>query len=121
MSEVTFGREKRLLTTQAFQAVFGDTHHKVSHPNFLLLARPNQLSNARLGMVVAKKNIRFSVHRNRIKRVVRDSFRLIQHDLAPVDIIFLVRRGMDKLSSKDQTDLMLGAWKKLHKKLRITS
>ncbi len=121
MSEVTFGRENRLLTTRAFQAVFGDTRYKISHPNFLLLARPNQLLNARLGMVVAKKNIRFSVHRNRIKRVVRDSFRLMQHDFAPVDVIFLVRRGMDKLSPKDQTDLMSGAWKKLHKKLRITS
>jgi ribonuclease P protein component len=121
MSEVTFGREKRLLTTRAFQVVFGDTHHKVSHPNFLLLARPNQLPSARLGMVVAKKNIRFSVHRNRVKRVVRDSFRLVQHDLVPVDVIFLVRRGMDKLSFQDQTDLMLGAWKKLHQKLRITS
>ena len=121
MSEVTFGRENRLLTTRAFQAVFGDTRYKISHPNFLLLARPNQLLNARLGMVVAKKNIRFSVHRNRIKRVVRDSFRLMQHDFAPVDVIFLIRRGMDKLSPKDQTDLMSGAWKKLHKKLRITS
>ena len=45
----------------------------------------------------------------------------MQHDFAPVDVIFLVRRGMDKLSPKDQTDLMSGAWKKLHKKLRITS
>ena len=72
-------------------------------------------------MVVAKKNIRFSVDRNRVKRVARASFRLKQHNLTSLDIIFLVRRGMDKLSSKDQTGLMLGAWKKLHKKLRITS
>jgi hypothetical protein len=33
-----------------------------------------------------------------------------------LDIIFLVRRGMDKLSSKDQTDVLLTGWKKLHMK-----
>jgi|TARA_B110000503_G_scaffold31186_1_gene50360 ribonuclease P protein component len=120
MPDVTFGREKRLLTAQAFQAVFGDAQYKVSHPGFLLLARPNQLLNSRLGMVVAKKNIRFSVDRNRVKRVVRDSFRLMQHNLTPIDVVFLVRRGMDKLSSRNQTDLMLEAWKKLHKNLQMT-
>lgn len=116
MPEVTFGKEKRLLTAAAFQAVFADTHYKISHPNFLLLARPNRLSHSRLGMVVAKKNIRFSVDRNRVKRVARASFRLKQHNLTSLDIIFLVRRGMDKLSSKDQTDVLLTGWKKLHMK-----
>lgn len=117
MPQVTFSKEKRLLTAAAFQAVFADTRYKISHPNFLLLARPNQLSHPRLGMVVAKKNIRFSVDRNRIKRVARASFRLKQHNLVSLDIIFLVRRGMDKLSSKDQSDILFIGWKKLQTKL----
>lgn len=121
MPEVTFGRERRLLTARAFQAVFSDTCYKVAHPHLLLLARPNPLPHPRLGLVVAKKHIRFSVDRNRIKRVVRETFRLAQHELSSVDVVFLVRKGMDKLSPGEQTELMQNSWQRLYRKLRADS
>ncbi len=79
-----------------------------------MLARPNGLKEARLGLIVAKKNIRLAVKRNRIKRVVRDSFRLNQQSLVTLDIIFLARRGLDKLEPAEQQKVLLQSWRKLH-------
>ncbi|MBQ0712458.1 MAG: ribonuclease P protein component [Porticoccus sp.] len=121
MPELTYCRNKRLLTARSYQAVFGDTCYKVAHPNLLLLARPNQLSHPRLGLVVAKKHIRHAVNRNRVKRVVRDTFRLVQHQLNSVDVVFLVRPGMDKLSPQEQTELLENTWQRLSRKLQVDS
>ena len=119
MPELTFSRNKRLLTARAYQAVFGDTRYKVAHPHLLLLAIPNQLSYPRLGLVVAKKHIRHAVDRNRVKRVVRDTFRLAQGQLDAVDVVFLVRPGMDKLSPKEQTELLVATWRRLSRKTQV--
>lgn len=119
MPEATFGRNKRLLTARAYQAVFSNTRYKVAHPHLLLLARPNQISHPRLGLVVAKKHIRHAVDRNRIKRVVRDTFRLAQDQLDSLDIVFLVRQGMDSLSPSEQTALLQKSWQRLSRKAGV--
>lgn len=117
MPDMGFGRSKRLLTKAAYKAVFDDSQYRVSHRNLLMLARPNGGNEARLGLIVAKKNVRLAVKRNRIKRVVRDSFRLNQQSLVSLDIIFLARRGLDKLEPAVQQKLLLDSWRKLSRQL----
>ena len=112
-----FGRSKRLLTKAAYKSVFDDSPYRVSHRNLLLLARPNGIEGARLGLIVAKKNVRLAVKRNRIKRVVRDSFRLNQQMLETLDIIFLARRGLDKLEPAVQQKLLQDSWRKLSRQI----
>lgn len=82
-----------------------------------MLARPNDLNEARLGLIVAKKNVRLAVKRNRIKRVVRESFRLNQQNLETLDIIFLARRGLDKLEPAVQHKVLLDSWRKLSRQM----
>jgi len=118
MPAVTFGRNKRLLTAGAYQAVFSGNTYKVAHPHLLLLARPNQCSHPRLGLVVAKKHIRHAVDRNRVKRVVRNTFRLAQEQLDSLDIVFLARQGMGTLSAGEQTVLLQQSWQRLCHKLK---
>ncbi|MBQ0720596.1 MAG: ribonuclease P protein component [Gammaproteobacteria bacterium] len=117
MPNLGFGRSKRLLTKAAYKAVFDHSPYRVSHRNLLLLARPNGLKEARLGLIVAKKNVRLAVGRNRIKRVVRDSFRLNQQSLSSIDIIFLARRGLDRLEPAVQQKLLLDSWRKLSRQI----
>ena len=117
MPDMGFGRSKRLLTKAAYKAVFDDSPYRVSHRNLLMLARPNGLKEARLGLIVAKKNVRLAVKRNRIKRVVRDSFRLNQQTVETLDIIFLARRGLDKLEPAVQQKLLLESWRKLSRQM----
>ncbi|MCB1666890.1 MAG: ribonuclease P protein component [Porticoccaceae bacterium] len=110
---MSFSRENRLLNSKEFQAVFDHNDYRVANPNLLLLAKPNFLGHPRLGMVVAKKNIRRAVDRNRVKRVVRETFRHRQQKLGGVDVIFLARKGMGDLPREQQTELLEKSWRKL--------
>lgn len=111
-----FTRSQRLLRPAEFQAVFDSAVFKVGEAGFLLLAFPNQLGQARLGLVVAKKKVRLSVERNRIKRIVRNSFRCYQHELPDVDLIFMARQDLAKNSNSELHQHLQQAWKRLSKK-----
>jgi ribonuclease P protein component len=69
-----FARARRIVKTDEFSSVFRlRPAQKSAH--FVLYIRPNQLPNARLGVVVAKKLAPRAVTRNTIKRVSRELFR----------------------------------------------
>ncbi len=99
----TFEKGKRLLTSADYGFVFDRAELKVSDRHFLLLARKNDLGQARLGLVVGKKNVRLATRRNRIKRVARETFRKHQQLLDSLDIVFLARRGFDTPRTSDTT------------------
>lgn len=108
-----FGREKRLLTAQQFKTVFDSATNKVSSRNALLLARDNQLGHPRLGLVIGKKNVKLAIERNRIKRQIRESFRLSQHSLDGVDIVIVARRGIADLSNTELRQQFDKMWQRL--------
>jgi len=95
-----FQREHRLLSAKDFSRVF-DKAFKVNNKAFTLLARPNHLKYSRLGLVIAKKNIKLAVNRNRIKRLLRESFRKQKFDLSGYDLVVLTRRDIAVLSKTD--------------------
>lgn len=109
----SFTRARRLLTAADFQAVFSGTEKRISRRYYLILFRHNQGVGPRLGMVVARKNIRLATRRNRVKRVARETFRQHLHLLGAVDILFLPRRGIDELAPARQTRLLCEAWREL--------
>lgn len=113
-----FGKSLRLLCAADFKPVFDNAPLRASHQNFLILARFNQLPNARLGLVMAKKHIRHAVERNRIKRLVRENFRLQQQAFVGVDMIVLSRNGLDKLSNSEFTQQLNQQWQRIFKKMR---
>jgi ribonuclease P protein component len=61
----------------------------------LFLAKNNGLNLARLGLVVPKKHIYGAVERNRLKRIIRESFRLKQEKLKGNDMVVVVRNKLD--------------------------
>ena len=95
MGNFSFGKEARLLNSKNFKAVFDKAEFKVSNKELLILANQNGFSFSRLGLVIAKKNVRLAVQRNRIKRVIRESFRIRQKPHKGLDIVVLARRGLD--------------------------
>lgn len=113
---LAFPKERRLLNACDYQPVFADPPLRASHPNLLLLARPNNLGYARLGLVIAKKNIRLANQRNRIKRQIRESFRREQDQLGAIDVIVLARRDLDKLANPQVRQILAKQWQRLVKK-----
>jgi len=80
---------------------------------FTLLAIKNDFDHPRLGLAIAKKNIRNAVTRNLIKRAVRENFRLQQHSLVNVDVVVLARRDAANASSTLLSKSLDKHWLKL--------
>lgn len=106
-----------MLRPAEFQAVFDSADTKVGDASFVLLVRANGGDHPRLGLVVAKKKVRRSVDRNRVKRVVRDSFRLHQAALPAADVIFMARNDLATLASADLHAALAQAWKRLRRRM----
>ncbi|WP_188691577.1 ribonuclease P protein component [Bowmanella pacifica] len=112
MGENQFSRELRLLTPTHFENVFQQATPAVS-PQLTALARLNGLSHPRLGITLAKKRVKKAHDRNRLKRVIRESFRLNQHDLPCADIVLVGKSGLDQLTNQQLYELLSRLWKKL--------
>ncbi|MBE8167532.1 MAG: ribonuclease P protein component [Shewanella sp.] len=112
MTSYTFSRELRLLTPAQFKTVFSNPI-KASSAEITLLAVQNQFDHPRVGLTVAKRFVKHAHDRNRIKRIIRDSFRLKQHDLPPVDIVVLVRHGVVDMDNAALHKLVEKLWRKL--------
>lgn len=109
----SFGRDKRLLTSRHFSAVFDSPTGKAPGRSVLLLARDNGLDHPRLGLVIGKKSVKLAVERNRLKRIIRDSFRLHQQMLAGLDIVVVARKGLGDLDNPELHQQFVKLWKRL--------
>jgi len=110
--DASFGKAKRLLNAQDYSAVFDEPDAKAFHKNLLLLAKVNTGPGHRLGLVIAKKNVRQAVQRNRIKRIAREFVRKVP-DGVPMDVVVLARRGLDQLDNSQVASLFQQQWDKL--------
>jgi ribonuclease P protein component len=113
-----FDKSLRLLNSQDYQAVFDNSKLKVSSAQLLFLAYESQLAQPRLGLVIAKKNVRLAVQRNRIKRIIRETFRHERSRLPAIDVIVLARRGVDTLDNAELHRQCQQLWRQLDKRAR---
>lgn len=97
-----YPRSRRLLNARDFNQVFAEASVRAGTGELFVLARaipagePHE--RARIGFIVARKNVRKAVRRNLLKRIVREEFRQLHPDYPALDIIFMARRGSDRLS-----------------------
>lgn len=73
--EMSLPHQYRLTEKRAFREIF-EKPCVASDTCFKILAKPNGRVGSRLGMAVSRKVDRRAVQRNRLKRLVRESFRL---------------------------------------------
>lgn len=111
MVKLNFSRELRLLTPVQFKNVF-EQPFRASTPEIAILARKNNLEHPRLGLTVAKKHLKRAHDRNRIKRLVRESFRLSQHRLPACDFVFVAKGGIGKLDNSSFVQILEKLWQR---------
>jgi ribonuclease P protein component len=90
-----FPSELRLLKTDDFSSVF-NLRKRIANKHLVMRYRPNGSTNARLGLIVAKKTAKLAVQRNYMRRVLRELFRLNQHQLPALDLIIQVQKVFKK-------------------------
>ena len=78
-----------------------------------MIARPNSLGHARLGLAVGVRSAGNAVNRNRVKRVVREAFRHIHQELPAVDLVVNARPAAGKASNADMTASVMALWNRI--------
>jgi ribonuclease P protein component len=90
-----FTKKAKLIKTDEFSSVF-NFRKRISAKFLALHYQPNQIGHARLGLVVAKKVARRAVDRNYMRRVLREFFRMQQHEINHVDLVIRVQKKFEK-------------------------
>lgn len=89
-----FSKKRRLIKKIDFNHVFNQAH-KLVYGNITLLFKPNMLPYARLGFAISKRFVNQAVLRNKIRRILKESFRQQTH-LPAYDIVILINQPCDK-------------------------
>ncbi len=86
-----FRPEERLRRPADFRRVY-DRRRSVSDDALIVYACPNGLPHLRLGLSVSRK-VGPAVHRNRLRRLYREAFRLTRHEMpGGLDLVLIPRR-----------------------------
>ena len=105
----SFRRDQRLLTRAAYDRVFKKARRS-RDKCFTVLARPGT-GTARLGLAISKKHCRKATGRNRLKRIIRESFRLHQLELHGLDIVVMNQPAATLASNRDLVASLEQHWK----------
>lgn len=127
-----FGKTQRLLNANDFKVVFDNPSFKVHQANILFFVKMREpikvLSDfpevdCRLGLAITKKKIKRANERNRLKRLVREQFRLCQHDFGYVcDVVVIVKIGTQSLTNAELlAQIQAGFEQVIHKANRLVS
>ena len=97
-----------------FNRVF-DKAVRSSDQYFTVLARRNEHGYPRLGLAISKKKAKLAVTRNRLKRIIRESFRRKQHELSCVDYVVMAGHRCSNADSSRLMQSLEAHWQKLSK------
>ncbi|QCI23593.1 ribonuclease P protein component [Buchnera aphidicola (Macrosiphoniella sanborni)] len=105
-----FQKNKRLLRSINFKDVFNKPSHKQNTLEASILGRFNTLGYPRLGLSIPRKNIKYAHTRNSIKRLIRETFRLLQHQLLSMDFVVIAKKNIIYLNNKCIIDMLNNLW-----------
>jgi ribonuclease P protein component len=100
MGTATFGKDEHVRKKQDYTRIYAQGVRRYSE-RFTIITCRNETGARRLGMTVSKK-VGNAVQRNRIKRLLREFFRLNKSRLpASQDIVIIAKRGILPLTYSD--------------------
>ncbi len=83
-----------------------------------MLARPSGRGLARLGLAIPRKQIRRAVERNRVKRLIRESFRRHQDLLRGLDVVVIGRSALAEKNTQGVFECLENHWRRISERCR---
>ncbi|MCA8886295.1 MAG: ribonuclease P protein component [Hyphomonadaceae bacterium] len=103
----------KLRSKADFESIYARGSRRFDDAYLGLRVRPNDVGRPRLGLAVAVKTAGSAVRRNRLRRVIRESFRLEQHALPAVDIIVAARSASRNATSAQLRASLANFWNRI--------
>lgn len=87
-----FTKKERICSSQEFREIL-KYGKRVTTENYTLFIKENERGFPRLGIII-KKEVGRATLRNRVKRYIREFFRLNKHKMGgPLDMVIMVKKG----------------------------
>ena len=102
----------RLTDAKQYKQVFADAKRRGDR-YFTVLSIANSIGEARLGMAVPRRHTPRAVDRNRLKRLIRESFRHHRATMAARDIVVLVKASAQHADNTELTSALARHWRHL--------
>jgi ribonuclease P protein component len=80
---------------------------------FTVIATANEQGVPRLGLAVAVRAAGGGVARNRLRRIIRESFQLHQRSLPACDLVVSVRPKAREVAARDLRESLAALWRRL--------
>lgn len=112
-----FARPQRLLTPAQFGQVL--RHRCESRDGgFAVYGRRNGLEHARLGVAVSRRVSPRAVERNRIKRQIRETFRLEAAQLGGLDVVVVAHGAAAGMTNEELRAALRRHWQRITARCR---
>ncbi len=111
MSELGFKKEERLLKDSDYKAVYRGKFCRNAF--FTLKFIPNNKKTSRIGFIIKKKYFKSAVSRNRLRRLLREVYRLHKTEIkGNFDIVIIVLKTDLPLNYKEAEKGVVSLFKK---------
>jgi ribonuclease P protein component len=105
-ADFSFPKSRRLRNKEEYDRVFRESGRR-SGSGLTVRIKPNRAECSRLGLMIGKKAGN-AVTRNRIRRVLRETFRVSQHTFIEAsDIVVTVYGSMQHVNNEDIRDIFM--------------
>ena len=113
MTDYRFPNRLRLVSSKDFERVFAE-RKSVSNRWLVLYGAANDVGHPRIGLTVSRK-LGSATVRNRWKRLLREAFRLKQHELPVIDFVCVPRAAEPPTFAQVSESLLMLANRLQHK------
>jgi ribonuclease P protein component len=117
---LTLPARLRLRRKSDFDAAYA-RGRRIGDGFFAVTATLNQSGVPRLGLAVAVRAAGGAVARNRIRRLIRESFRLHQREIPAVDLVVSIRPRARDASPRALRESLAALWKKVGEQCATSS
>lgn len=119
MTEFRFPRSRHLRSPRDFERVYA-LNQRAGDARLLVLAASNVIGRTRIGMSVSKKHGN-AVARHRLRRLLREAYRLAQHDVPEGLDLVLIPKQNTGAGMNDYRESIVRLSRKLAKRLAASA
>lgn len=118
MSDTAYNYPKsaRLINSADFSHVFDKQVARSVDDVFILIAAPSVANRPRIGLAIAKKRVKRAVDRNKLKRIIRESWRLNCQNYDDLDVVVMIKPGAHKHENAVLHDKLCRHWARLQRR-----